>query len=191
MPHIRTRAWTTLDISTYIKEQLHDVPNQQKKGVLIFVYQPSRAVHVEYLEGLETVSFKNAFSRFVWIRDACKLISPDQGTNLICARKRWQILIWKTFPRNWRMMSYLDTQHSTCQPFFRKLGNKVICCQEDIRRLPSHYWQEKYLPRWVLYHIAKSIFHNKSYTIMDCFWPLQWSNSSNVANTTGTCRNPT
>ena len=45
----------------------------------------SRAVHVEIMPSLDTVSFINAFKRFVSIRGPCKIIRSDRGSNVVRA----------------------------------------------------------------------------------------------------------
>ena len=55
----------------------------QKMWAVIFCCQVSRAVHVELLPHLDTVSFRNALRRFLAIRGACKIIRSDRGTNFI------------------------------------------------------------------------------------------------------------
>ena len=56
-----------------------------KIWVLIFVCLPSRAIHLEVLEGLDTSSFINALFRFSAIRGTCRFIRSDQGTNFVGA----------------------------------------------------------------------------------------------------------
>ena len=58
-----------------------------KIWVLIFVCSPSHAIHLEPLDGLDTVSFSPALRRFVSLRGTCKLIRSDRGTNFIGAKK--------------------------------------------------------------------------------------------------------
>ena len=54
----------------------------------IFVCLPSRAIHLEPLEGMDVSSFRNALARFMAVRGPCKIIYSDQGTNFVCAKKQ-------------------------------------------------------------------------------------------------------
>ena len=58
--------------------------NSSKKcwGVL-FTCLNSRATHIEPLPHLDTTSMKNAIRRFICIRDPCKRLRSDHGTNFI------------------------------------------------------------------------------------------------------------
>ena len=60
----------------------------KKLWAVIFVCLPSRAVHIEPLESMDTSSFRNALSRFTSLRGACKLIRSDQGTNFVSAKSQ-------------------------------------------------------------------------------------------------------
>ena len=52
---------------------------------LLFTCLLSRAVHIEPLPGLDTVTFRNALRRFFSIRGVCRLLRSDRGTNFIGA----------------------------------------------------------------------------------------------------------
>ena len=52
---------------------------------LLFTCLVSRAVHIEPLPGLDTVTFKNALRRFFSIRGVCRLLRSDRGTNFVGA----------------------------------------------------------------------------------------------------------
>ena len=56
-----------------------------KIWVLIFVCLPSTAIHLEVLEGSDTSSFINALFHFSAIRNTCRFIRSDQGTNFVGA----------------------------------------------------------------------------------------------------------
>ena len=64
----------------------------KKIWALIIVCLPSRAVHLEYLPGMDTSSFRNAFQRFQAIRGPCKTVRSDQGSNFILAKKQMEAL---------------------------------------------------------------------------------------------------
>ena len=59
---------------------------------LIFVCLPSRAIHLEPLEGMDVSSFRNALTRFFSIRGTCKVIRSDQGSNFVCAKKQLEAI---------------------------------------------------------------------------------------------------
>ena len=52
---------------------------------LLFTCLVSRAVHIEPLPGLDTVTFRNALRRFFSIRGVCRLLRSDRGPNSIRA----------------------------------------------------------------------------------------------------------
>ena len=60
----------------------------RKIWALIFVCQPSRAIHLEPLSGMDTSSFRNALTRFTTVRGSVRTIRSDQGTNFTCAKKQ-------------------------------------------------------------------------------------------------------
>ena len=62
--------------------------SSKKIWSVIFVCLPSRAIHLEPLEGMDVSSFRNALARFMAIRGPCKIIYSDQGTNFVCAKKQ-------------------------------------------------------------------------------------------------------
>ena len=64
----------------------------KKIWALIIVCLPSRAVHLEYLPGMDTPTFWNAFKRFQAIRGPCKTIRSDQGSNFMLAKKQMEAL---------------------------------------------------------------------------------------------------
>ena len=53
-----------------------------------FVCIPSRAVHLEPLQGMDIYSFRLALTRFTSIRGTCTTILSDQSTNFIGARNQ-------------------------------------------------------------------------------------------------------
>lgn len=55
----------------------------QKVWAVIFCCQASRAIHVEVLSSLDTVTFRNALRRFFALRGSCKIIRSDRGTNFV------------------------------------------------------------------------------------------------------------
>ena len=59
-----------------------------KIWALIFVCLPSRAIHLEPLDGLDTSSFLNALSRFSSVRGTSRFIRSDRGTNFVGARNQ-------------------------------------------------------------------------------------------------------
>ena len=73
---------------------IHDGKNTRqskatkKVWTLIIVCAVSRAVHIEMLPHMDTVSFRNALFRFLAIRGDCKLIRSDRGSNFMSARKQ-------------------------------------------------------------------------------------------------------
>ena len=56
--------------------------------MVIFVCLPSRAIHLEPLQGLDTTSFLHALSRFTSLRGTPSLIRSDHGTNFVGAQKQ-------------------------------------------------------------------------------------------------------
>ena len=60
-------------------------PATIKIWVVIFVCLPSRAIHLEPIDGLDTASFINALSRFSSIRGTARFIRSDRGTNFVGA----------------------------------------------------------------------------------------------------------
>ena len=64
----------------------------KKIWAVIFVCMPSRAIHLEPLNGMDTSSFRNAFARFTALRGTVKTIRSDNGSNFLCARKQLESL---------------------------------------------------------------------------------------------------
>ena len=71
----------------------------KKIWALIVVCLPSRAIHLEYLSGMDTSSFRNAFNRFRAIRGPCLTIRSDQGTNFVLARKQMEAVDISSFSK--------------------------------------------------------------------------------------------
>ena len=71
----------------------------KKIWALIIVCLPSRAIHLEYLSGMDTSSFRNAFNRFRAIRGPCLTIRSDQGTNFVLARKQMEAVDISSFSK--------------------------------------------------------------------------------------------
>ena len=71
----------------------------KKIWALIIVCLPSRAIHLEYLPGMDTSSFRNAFNRFQAIRGPCLTIRSDQGTNFVLARKQMEAVDISSFSK--------------------------------------------------------------------------------------------
>lgn len=61
-------------------------PGTKKIWALLITCLNSRAVHIEPLTSLDTVTFKLALRRFIATRGNCKRIRSDQGTNFVGAR---------------------------------------------------------------------------------------------------------
>ena len=57
----------------------------RKLWVLLFVCLTSRAVHVEFLPGMDTSTFRNALQRFIAFRGTPKIIRSDNGSNFVCS----------------------------------------------------------------------------------------------------------
>ena len=55
---------------------------------VIFICLVTRAIHIESVPGLDTVSFINALRRFFSIRGVCCRIRSDNGSNLVSARSQ-------------------------------------------------------------------------------------------------------
>jgi len=64
--------------------------SSKKVWVLIFVCLPSRAVHLEPLNGMDTSSFRNALTRFIAIRGPIKKIRSDRGTNFTSSKNQME-----------------------------------------------------------------------------------------------------
>ena len=60
-------------------------PATIKVWVVIFVCLPSRAIHLEPLDGLDTASFINALSHFSSVRGTPRFIRSGRGTNFVVA----------------------------------------------------------------------------------------------------------
>ena len=71
----------------------------KKIWALIIVCLPSRAIHLEYLPGMDTSSFRNAFNRFQAIRGPCLTIRSDQGTNFVLAKKQMEAVDISSFSK--------------------------------------------------------------------------------------------
>lgn len=56
-----------------------------KIWVALFICLPSRAIHLEPLDGLDTTSFINALSRFSAVRGTSRFLRSDRGTNFVGA----------------------------------------------------------------------------------------------------------
>ena len=54
---------------------------------LIFSWLYYRAIHLEPLDSMNTVSFKLTFKHFQAIRGDCKYLITDAGSNFMSARK--------------------------------------------------------------------------------------------------------
>ena len=74
----------------YIQEgkNTRKTSSSRKMWVLVVVCMPSRAVHLEPLYGLDTSSFRNAFSRFQSVRGPVKTVLSDNGTNFQAAKQQ-------------------------------------------------------------------------------------------------------
>ena len=89
-----TPPFYNIGIDVFGPFMVHDGQNtrrtsaSKKVWVLIFVCLCSRAVHLELLPGMDTSTFRNAFSRFLALRGSCKVIYSDHGTNFVSARKQ-------------------------------------------------------------------------------------------------------
>ena len=64
----------------------------KKIWAVIYVCLPSRAIHLEPLQGLDTASFRNALSRFVAVRGPVKIIRSDQGTNFVSSKRQLEAI---------------------------------------------------------------------------------------------------
>ena len=59
----------------------------KKVWAVLFTCLYSRAIHVEPLPFLDTLSFQNSLRRFLAVRGSCQLIRSDKGTNLTSTSK--------------------------------------------------------------------------------------------------------
>ena len=100
----------------------------KKIWALIIVCLPSRAIHLEYLSGMDTSSFRNAFNRFRAIRGPCQTIRSDRGTNFVLARKQMEAVDISSFSKElqaegiqWTFNSPYASHQGGC--WERKIGS--------------------------------------------------------------------
>ena len=100
----------------------------KKIWALIIVCLPSRAIHLEYLPGMDTSSFRNAFQRFQSVRGPCKTIRSDQGSNFMLAKKQMEALDISSISDEFRAQGIkwtLNSPHASHQggAWERKIGS--------------------------------------------------------------------
>ena len=100
----------------------------KKIWALIIVCLPSRAIHLEYLNGLDTSSLRNAFNRFRAIRGPCLTIRSDRGTNFVSARKQMEAVDFSSFSKElqaegiqWKFNSPYASHQGGC--WERRIGS--------------------------------------------------------------------
>jgi hypothetical protein len=82
-----------------------------KWWAVLFTCLATRAVHIELLESMDTLSFINALRRLMAIRGPVKLIRSDCGTNFVGAHNEFKAALSKMDKNS--IESYLASQGCT------------------------------------------------------------------------------